>query len=209
LNGLSDMGRSADRIAHVVQSIEYGHKSVVATWKVFRRGDAEMDVRETLFLSVAIRCLDGSGVQIKSMEFRFRECLRHEEGGYSMTASDVRDTSPGGQFLLYAVKRGYPVLVYVGLITGPKKTLCPAEKAGVMLSPWHTRSSPKTLGDKRFIVVDGRDAVETSRHRCGTIRISKHCRLFSREKKSLACSLVAYVSRSGLGTEPFAQVPLI
>src|ERR1700693_4648845 len=133
------MGRSANRVAHVVQGIEYGHKSIVATWKFFRRSDAEMDVRNLLFLSVAIRCLDGSRVQIESMEFRFREFLRHDEGGYAMTTPDVRDISPGVQFLLDTVKRGYPVLVYVGLITGTKKPLCPTKKAGVMFSPRQAR----------------------------------------------------------------------
>ena len=43
-----------------------------------------------------------------SIEFRFRERLRHDEGGGAITASDVRDTSPGCQFLLNTVKRGYP-----------------------------------------------------------------------------------------------------
>ena len=74
-----------------------------------------------------------------------------------MTASDVRDTSSGAQLLLDAVKRGYPVFAYVGLITGSKKPLRPAKKAIVMLSPREARSGPKTLGNERLIVVDGRD----------------------------------------------------
>ena len=60
LKGLFDMGRGANRIAHVVQGIEYRHKSIVATWVFFRRSDAEMDVRDLLFLGMAICCLDGS-----------------------------------------------------------------------------------------------------------------------------------------------------
>jgi hypothetical protein len=126
-----------------------------------------------------------------------------------MTASDVRDTNSGTQFLLDAVKRGYPLLVYVGLVTGPEEPLDPAKKAVVMLSPRQTRAGPKTLGDKRFIVVDGRNGIETSRHRGRAIWISKHCDLFGSEKKSLACRFIANVSRSSLGTKPFAKLSLM
>ena len=76
-----------------------------------------------------------------------------------MTASDVRHTSSGVRPLADAVKRGYPVCAYVGLITGPEKPLRPAKKGIVMLSPRETPSSPETLGDERLIVVDGRDTI--------------------------------------------------
>src|SRR4029077_318485 len=147
-------------------------------------------------------------MQIKPAEFRFRERLRHDEGGDAMTASDVRNTSSGAQLLLDAVKRGYPLLVYVGLITGSKEPLYPAKKAVVMLSPRQTRTGPKTLGDKRPIVVDGRNGIETSRHRRRTIWISEHCDLFCSEKKSIARRIIANVSRSSLGTKPFAKLSL-
>ena len=106
-----------------------------------------------------------------------------------MTASDVRDTSSGAQLLLNAIQRGYPVFVDVSLITGSKEPLRPAEKAMVMLSPRQAPSGPKTLGDQRLIMVNGRDGVETSDHRRWTVWIRKHRGLFSREKKaSLAAS---------------------
>src|SRR5258707_10611671 len=168
-----------------------------------------MDVRNLLLLSVAIRCLDGSRMQIKSTELRFRERLRHDEGGDAMTASDVRNTSSGAQFLLDAVKRGYPLLVYVGLITGPKEPLYPAKKAVVMPSPRQTRAGPKTLGDKWLIVINGRNGIETSRHRGRTIWISEHCDLFGSEKKSIASRIIANISRSRLGTKPFAKLSLM
>jgi|HubBroStandDraft_6_1064221.scaffolds.fasta_scaffold764903_1 hypothetical protein len=126
-----------------------------------------------------------------------------------MTASDVRDTSSGAQLLLDAVKRGYPFLAYVSLITGPKEPLYPAKKSVVMLSPRQTRAGPKTLGDKWLIAVDGRNGIETSRHRGRAIWISKHCDLFGSEKKSLACRIIANVSRSSLGTKPFAKLSLM
>src|ERR1700716_2141238 len=94
-------------------------------------------------------------MQIKSIEFRFRERFRHDEGRDAMTASDVRDTSAGTQLLLDALKRRYPLLVYVGLITGTKEPLYPAKKAVVMLSPRQTRAGPKTLGNTRLMVVNG------------------------------------------------------
>jgi hypothetical protein len=126
-----------------------------------------------------------------------------------MTASDVRDTSSGPQLLLDAVKRGYPLLVYVGLITGPKEPLYPAKEAIVVLSPRQTCAGPKTLGNKRLIVMDGRNGIETSRHRGGAIWISEHCDLFGSEKKSLVCRIIANVSGSSLGTEPFTKLSLM
>src|ERR1700736_1847668 len=148
-------------------------------------------------------------MQIKSAEFRFRERLRHDQGGDAMTPADVRDTSSGAQLLLDAVKRGYPFLAYVSLITGPKEPLYPAKKAVVMLSPRQTRAGPKTLGDKRFVVVNGRNGIETSRHRGRAIWISEYCDLFCSEKKSLAGCIIANVSRSSLGTKPFAKLSLM
>src|ERR1700746_2791129 len=192
-----------------MQSIEHSHKSVVVTREIFRCSNTEMDVRNLLLLSVAIRCLDGSRMQIKSTELRFRERLRHDEGGDAMTASDVRNTSSSAQLLLDAVKRGYPLLVYVGLITGSQEPLYPAKKAVVMLSPRQTRAGPKTLGDKWLIVINGRNGIETSRHRGRTIWISEHCDLFGSEKKSIACRIIANVSRSSLGTKPFAKLSLM
>ena len=126
-----------------------------------------------------------------------------------MTASDVRNKSSGAQLLLDAVKCGYPLLVYVGLITGPKEPLYPAKKAVVMLSPRQTRAGPKTLGDKWLIVINGRNGIETSRHRGRTIWISEHCDLFWSEKKSVASRIIANVSRSSLGTKPFAKLSLM
>src|SRR5258708_12922431 len=124
-----------------------------------------MDVRNLLLLGVAIRCLDGGRMQIKSTEFRFRECFRHDEGGDAMTASDVRDTSAGAQLLLDAVKRGYPLLVYVGLITGPKEPLYPAKKAVVMHSPRQTSAGPKTLAAKSLTAAPGPNPITPSLHR--------------------------------------------
>ena len=126
-----------------------------------------------------------------------------------MTASDVRNKSSGAQLLLDAVKRWYPLLVYVGLITGSEEPLYPAKKAVVMLSPRQTRTGPKTLGNKRRIVVDSRNGIETSRH-CGrTVWISEHGNLFGSEGKSIASGIVANVSRSSLRTKPLTKLSLM
>src|SRR5260221_4436671 len=192
-----------------MQSIEHSHKSVVVTREIFRCSNTEMDVRNPLLRGVAIRWLDGSRMQIKSTELRFRERLRHDEGRDAMTASDVRNKSSGAQLLLDAVKRWYPLLVYVGLITGSEEPLYPAKKAVVMLSPRQTRAGPKTLGDKRLIVVDGRNGIETARHRRRTIWVSEHCDLFGSEKKSVAGCIIANVPRGSLGTKPFPKLSLM
>jgi hypothetical protein len=43
-----------------------------------------MNIRDVLLLGVAIRCLDRSGMQIKSAEVRFGKRLRHDEREDSM-----------------------------------------------------------------------------------------------------------------------------
>ena len=126
-----------------------------------------------------------------------------------MTASDVRSPNSGAQLLLDAVKRGYPFLVDVGLITGPKEPFYTTKEAVVMLSPRQTRASPKALGDKWLIVINGRNGIETARHRRRTIWISEHCDLFGSEKKSIAGRIIAYVSGSSLGTKPFPKLSLM
>src|SRR5258708_10469012 len=142
-----------------MSGIEHGHKSEVITREIFRCSNTEIDVRNLLLRSVAIRCLDGSRMQIKSTELRFRERLRHDQGGDAMTASNVRNTSSGAQLLLDAVKCGYPILVYIGLITGAKEPLYSAKKAGVMPSPKPTRARPKALRDKWLIMINGRNCL--------------------------------------------------
>jgi hypothetical protein len=109
-----------------------------------------MNVGELLLFRMSIRCLDGIRVQIKSIEFRVRERLRHDQGGAAMTASDVGHASSGAQLLLDAIQRGDPFLVDVSLVTGSKEPLGPAEKARVMLSPRKALSGPETLGYQRL-----------------------------------------------------------
>ena len=58
-------------------------------------------------------------------------------------------------------------------------------------------------------MVDGRDTVETTYHRRWTVRISKHRGLFRSEKKGVARRVITDVSRSSLGTKPFAKLSLI
>src|SRR5260221_850960 len=203
------MGRRNKRIAHVMEGIEHRHKSVVIAREIFCCSNTEIDVRNLLLLSVAIRCLDRSRMQIKSTELGFRKRLRHDEGGDAMTASNVRNTSSSAQLPFDAFKREHPILVNIDLITGAKKPLYSAKKAVVMLSPRQTRAGPKTLGDKWLIVINGRNGIETSRHRGRTIWISEHCDLFWGEKKSVASRIIANVSRSSLGTKPFAKLSLM
>src|SRR5258708_34400113 len=92
---------------------------------------------------------------------------------------------------------------------GAKKTLYSGKKTVVMASPRQTRAGPKTLGDKWLIVIDGRNGIETSRQRGRTIWISEHRDLFGSEKKSVASRIIANVSRSSLGTKPFAKLSLM
>ena len=64
---------------HVVEGIEYRHKSIVSAREIFCRSDTEMNIRNFQFLGLAIRCLDRGRMQIKSAELRFGERLRHDE----------------------------------------------------------------------------------------------------------------------------------
>ena len=58
-------------------------------------------------------------------------------------------------------------------------------------------------------MVNGRDTVESTYHCRWTVRISKHRGLFRSEKKGVARRLITDVSRSSLGTKPFAKLSLI
>ena len=78
-----------------------------------------------------------------------------------------------------------------------------------MFTPRQTRAGPKTLGNKRLVVVDGRNGIETSRHCSGTIWISEHRDLFGSEKKTIARRIIVNISRSSLGTKPFAELSLV
>src|SRR5258708_17083536 len=95
-----------------------------------------------------------------------------------MTGFNGRNTSSGAQLLLDAIKCGYPILVYIGLITGAKEPLYSAKKAVVMPSPRQTRAGPKDLGDKWLIVINGRIGIETSSHPGRPISITELCDLF-------------------------------
>src|SRR5215469_9709569 len=135
LQGSFDVRRGANGITHVMESIEHGDKSIVITWEIFRRRNTEIDVRNLLLLSVAIRCVDRSRMQIKSIELGVRKRLRHDQGGDAMTAANVCYPNSGVQLSFDPVQCGYPILIDIGLITGAKESLDPAKKAVVMPSP--------------------------------------------------------------------------
>src|SRR5580693_4647108 len=102
------MGCGADRITHVVQTIEHGDQVVVFAWKCFGLRDAKVEaILETLFSGGCAGALDGFVVIVKAKELRFWEGFSHQHGGGSLAAAHIGDARPGLELLLYSLERRY------------------------------------------------------------------------------------------------------
>ena len=63
------MGCGADRITHIVQTIEHGDQVVVFSWKCFGLRDAKVEANLETFLSGSCaRALDGFVVIVEAEE---------------------------------------------------------------------------------------------------------------------------------------------
>ena len=96
-------------------------------------------------------------MQIEPVELTLRKRLRHDEGGSTMPASDVRYANPRLEPFLDTIKSGYPLGYEIGLVTGSEKPLYAAEKAVLVIAPGNAGASLEALCNTRFIVVNGRD----------------------------------------------------
>src|SRR5208283_3862086 len=97
--GLPDLSRGADRIAHVVQTVEHGDEIVIAAREGLRACDLEThSVTETRFLCTFARVHDGGFVVVETDEFRGGVSLRHDDRGGAVAASDIGDARTFLQF---------------------------------------------------------------------------------------------------------------
>ena len=91
-----------------MQRIEDRYKFVV-TGEVLRCGTPKVNVGDPLLARMPIGCLNGGWMQIEPVELTLRKRLRHDEGGSTMPASDVRYANPRLEPFLDTIKGGYPL----------------------------------------------------------------------------------------------------
>src|ERR1700739_839978 len=102
------MGCGADRITHIVQTIEHGDQVVVFAWKCFGLRDAKVEANlQTLSSGGRSGALDGLVVIVKSKELRFWEGFSHQHGGRTLAATHIGDACAGFELGLYAFQRRY------------------------------------------------------------------------------------------------------
>ena len=157
---LVDVRGRADRVAHVVQAIEYAHEVVVAAGIVLRRGDRE--ARAPLdpgLLGELARALDRGVVIVEAEELRVGKGFGHDHRRSPVTAADVGHLGSAFELLLHSLERGDPLADEVALIPRPEETLGAAEQAVVVFVPAHALAAAKGLEDLVFVGVQRGDRV--------------------------------------------------
>src|SRR5580700_8007518 len=135
------MGCGADRITHVVQTIEHGDQVVVFAWKCFGLRDAKVEaILETLFSGGCAGALDGFVVIVKAKELRFWECLGHQHSGRTLAAPHIRDARAGLELGLYALQGRNPRTYKVSCIARAEEFLAAMKHIFVVLMPAHARA---------------------------------------------------------------------
>src|ERR1700722_13829711 len=105
LEGLPDVRRGADRITHVVQTVEHRDEIVIAARVGLRAGDFEANpVIETGLLCTLARAHDGRLMVVEADEFRGGVSLRHDDRGRAMSAAHIGDARAGLQFRLHPLQ---------------------------------------------------------------------------------------------------------
>src|SRR5258708_4063389 len=108
-HGLPDVLSRADRVAHVMQTIEDGHEVVIFAWKVFCAGHLEGNaIGNTVTLGGLTGRFNRLVMVVEAEEFRFGECFRHQDCGSPFAAADVSYPRPCFELLLDTVQGGYP-----------------------------------------------------------------------------------------------------
>src|SRR5260370_16327696 len=103
------MGWRADRITHIMQTIEHGNQVVVLPWKGFGLRDAKVEANlEALFSGGGAGALDGFVGIVEAKELRFWEGFSHQYGGRTLAASNIGDARARLELSLDAVQGSNP-----------------------------------------------------------------------------------------------------
>src|SRR5271169_2802473 len=142
------MGCGADRITHIVQTIEHGDQIVVFAWKCFGLRDAKVDANlETLFSGDCAGALNGFVVIVETKELRFWEGFSHQHGGRTLAAPNIGDARPDLELSLYAVQGRNPRTDKVCGIARPEELLAAMKHIFIMLIPSHACAGSEGLGN--------------------------------------------------------------
>src|ERR1700693_2490736 len=142
------MGCGADRITHVMQTIEHCNQVVVLTWKGFGLRDTKVEANlETFFNGSCAGALDGFVVIVKAEEFRFWEVFSHPHGGRTLSATHIGDARASLELGLYAVQGRNPRTDKVCCIARPEEFLAAMKHTFIMLIPAHACAGSEGLGN--------------------------------------------------------------
>src|SRR5258706_8036988 len=142
------MGCGADRITHIVQTIEHGDQVVVFSWKCFGHRDAKVKANlETLFRGGCAGALDGFVVIVEPKELRFWECFRHQHGGRTLAAPNISDARAGLELSLDAVQGRNPRTDKVCCIAWPEEFLAAMKHIFIVFIPTHACAGSERLGN--------------------------------------------------------------
>src|ERR1700675_3714163 len=142
------MGGGADRIAHVVQTIEHGNQVVVLAWKCFGLRNAKVEANlETLFNGGSACALDRFVVIIKAKELRLGESFSHQHGGGTLATPHVRDARAGFELGLHTLQSRNPRTYKVSCVARAEKFLAAMKNIFIMLMPAHACARTEGFGD--------------------------------------------------------------
>src|SRR5579859_7427492 len=175
------MGCGADRITHVVQTIEHGNQVVVLAWKGFGLRDTKVEANlETFFSGSCARALDGFVMIVKAKELRFWEGFGHQHGGRTLAAPNIGDARSGLELSLNAVQGRNPRTNKVCCIARSEEFLAAMKHIFIMLIPTHAGAGSEGLGNPGNSGQRAEGQLEGAGKICGTIFVrQRKCLLFA------------------------------
>jgi hypothetical protein len=131
---------------------------------------------------------DRGFVKVDADEFRVRKRFRHQQGGYPVTATDVRHPRAAFELGDHTLERRQPVRHQMRLVTRPEEALDAAEQAVAVFAPADALAGLEGFGKPRLVAIDGAQRIKAAGH--------VHRAVFDREHRRL---LGAHRERAGRG----------
>src|SRR5215470_14829903 len=175
------MDCGADRITHVVQTVEHGNQVVVLAWKCFGLRDAKVEANlETLFSGGCAGAFDGFIVIVIAKELRFWKGFSHQHGGRTLAAPNIGDARSGLELSLDAVQGRNPRTDKVCCIAWPEEFLAAMKHIFIMLIPTHPCAGSEGLGNPGNCSQRAEGQLEGSGKISGTVFVrQRKCLLFA------------------------------
>ncbi len=203
------MRGGADRVAHVVQAVEYAHEVVVLARVVLGRGDLEGDAISDARVLCRFACaLDRGVVVVESEEPRVRERFGHDDRRRAVPAADVGDLRAALQLLLDSVQGRNPLGDEVRAVAGPEESLGATEQAMVVLVPTHPLAAAKRLDDLLFVGIQRCDRVIHAEDVERAVFVRQRKRVLVRQRVAVALRVVGDIATRGLVSQPLTDVAL-